>query len=126
MRMSNVQARLASAFLLSVAASVGLMAGPVNAVRAADNCVTEPGNESSQGKHWYYRIERGTGRHCWYLRGENEASARTPGAEPVASARPAPATSGNAPQRTLADARAEFAPKAAVEDSGAPPSRSVW
>ena len=88
--MSNVQARLASAFLLSVAASLALMAGPGSAARAADSCITEPKAETPQGKHWYYRIERGTGRHCWYLRGEDEASARTPAAEPVASAKPAP------------------------------------
>ena len=108
--MSNVKARLASAFLLSVAASVGLIAGN-GAARAADGCITEPKADTPQGKHWYYRIERGTGRHCWYLRGEDEASARTPAAEPVASAQPAPATSGNAPARSLADARAEIRAK---------------
>jgi len=126
MRMSNVQAKLASALLLSVAASVGLMAGPSSAARAADSCITEPKADAPQGKHWYYRIERGTARHCWYLRGEDEASARTPGAE--AAAAPAPSTTGNAPAtRSLADARAELAPKARVEEnSGTPPSRSVW
>jgi hypothetical protein len=127
MRMSNVQAKLASAFLLSLAASVGPMAGSTSAARAADSCITEPKVETPQGRHWYFRIERGTGRHCWYLRGEDEASARTPVAEPVAAAKPAPQTTGNAPARSLADARAEFAPKARAEDnSSAPPSRSVW
>jgi hypothetical protein len=125
--MTNVQARLASAFLLSVAASVGLMAGPGSGARAADSCITEPKTETPQGKHWYYRIERGTARHCWYLRGEDEASARTPGAEAVAAAKPAPETTGSAPPRSLADARAELAPKARVEDnSSAPPPRSVF
>jgi hypothetical protein len=128
MRMSNVQAKLASAFLLSVAASAGLTAGPSSVARAADSCITEPKVDSPQGKHWYYRIERGTARHCWYLRGEDEASARTPVADPVATAKPAPQTTGNAPAtRSLADARAEFTPKARVEDnSSAPPARSVW
>src|SRR5689334_19899816 len=100
--MSNVKARLASALLFSVVASAGLIAGN-SAARAADSCVTEPKSESPQGKHWYYRLERGTGRHCWYLRGEDEASARTPAAESVASAKPAPVTSGNAPARSLSD-----------------------
>jgi hypothetical protein len=128
MRMSNFQAKLASALLLSAAASAGLMAGPRSAARAADNCITEPKAETPQGRHWYYRIERGTARHCWYLRGEDEAAARTPNAEPVAAAKPAPQTTGNAPAtRSLADARAEFAPKARVEDSGsASPAPSVW
>lgn len=124
--MSNVKARLASAFLLGAAASLTLIAGN-SAARAADSCITEPKTDTPQGKHWYYRLERGTGRHCWYLRGEDEAAARTPATEPVASARPVPATSGNAPARSLADARAEFAPKARVEDNdSAPPQRPAW
>ncbi len=124
--MSNLQARLASAFLLSVAASAGSIANH-GVARAADNCIAEPKPESPQGKHWYYRIERSTGRHCWYLRGENETSARTPAAQPLASARPAPAAPDNAPARSLADAHAEFAAKAAVEEkSSAPASPSVW
>jgi hypothetical protein len=123
--MSNVKVKLASAFLLSVAASVGLIGGPSSAARAADSCITEPKAESPQGKHWYYRIERGTARHCWYLRGEDETSARTPAAEPVASAKPALATPGNVPARSLADARAEFAQKTPVADS-APSSRTVF
>jgi hypothetical protein len=125
MRMSNVQAKLASAFMLSVAASVTLLTMDLNsAARAADSCIAEPKADTPQGKHWYYRIERGTARHCWYLRGDDEASARTP----VAEAKPAPQTTGNAPAtRSLADARAEFAPKARVEDnSSAPSSPSVW
>ena len=126
--MLNVQAKLASAVLFSVAASVGLIAAPHGVARATDNCLTEPREETPQGKHWYYRIERGTGRHCWYLRAEDEASARTPSAEPVAAAKPAPPTTGNAPPRSLADAHAEFAPGARTEDNGnaAPPASSVW
>jgi hypothetical protein len=125
--MSSLQTKFASGFLLSVAASVGLMAGSNGAARAADSCITEPKAETPQGKHWYYRIERGTARHCWYLRGEDEESARTPSAEPVAAAKPAPQTTGNAPPRSLADARAELAPKARVEEnSSVPPARPVF
>lgn len=124
--MSNLQAKLASAFLFSVAASVGLMAGPSGAARAADSCITEPRTETQQGRHWYYHIERGTGRHCWYLRGEDEASARTPSAEPVAAAKPTPLTTGNAPPRSLADARAELAPRAPIDGNSNAPAPSVW
>jgi hypothetical protein len=123
--MSNIEARLASALLLSVAASAGLIVGN-SAVRAADSCITEPKTETPQSKHWYFRIERGTGRHCWYLRGEDEASARTPNAEPVAAAKPAPSTTGNAPARSLSDARAEFAKARADANGTAPPAPSVW
>jgi hypothetical protein len=125
--MSNFQAKLASAVLFGFVSSVGLTIAPHGAARAADNCRTEPKDEMSQGKHWYYHIERGTGRHCWYLRGEDEAAARTPGAEPLAAAKPASPTTGNAPPRSLSDAHAEIAPRARVEDnSTAPPARSVW
>jgi len=34
---------------------------------AADDCATKPGASAPQGSHWYYRIERSSGRHCWYL-----------------------------------------------------------
>src|ERR1700761_488562 len=125
MRMSNVKSRLASPLLFSVPASLTLIVGH-SAARAADSCITEPKTETPQGKHWYFRLERGTGRHCWYVRGEGEASVRTPVAEPVASAKPALAASANAPTRSLADARAELAPKAPVADGSTPPSPSVW
>jgi hypothetical protein len=125
--MSNVKVRFASAFLLSVTAGVGLMMGPISAAPAPDSCITEPKSDSPQGKHWYYRIERGTGRPCWYLRDEDETSARTPRGEPVAAAKPAPSTTAATPARSLADARAEFTPKAPADDNGsAPPAASVW
>ena len=128
LRMSNVQAKLASVFLLSVAANVGLAAGLSGTARAADNCITEPRTDTPQGKHWYFRIERGSGRHCWYLRGEDEGSARTPVAESAAPAKPPSRTTGNAPAtRSLADARAEYAPRARAEDNGnAAPAQSVF
>jgi hypothetical protein len=128
LRMSNVQAKLASVFLLSVAANVGPTAGLSGTARAADGCIAEPGTETPQGKHWYFRIERGTGRHCWYLRGEDEGSARTPVAEGVVAAKPPSRTTGNAPAtRSLADARAEYAPRALAGDNGnAAPAQSVF
>ena len=125
--MSNFQAKLASVVLIGVAANFGLMAAPGDAARATDNCLTEPKGETPQGKHWFYRSERATGRHCWYLRGEDESPARAPSAEPVAAAGPAPQTAGSAPSRSIADAHAELPPKARTDDgnnAATPPS--VW
>jgi hypothetical protein len=34
---------------------------------AADECVSKPGTTAPQGSHWYYRVNRADGRHCWYL-----------------------------------------------------------
>jgi len=126
MRMSNLQAKLASAVLIGIAASIGVIAPP-GAARAADNCLTQPGVENPQGKHWYYRIERGSGRHCWYQRGEDETPARAATDQP-APAKPAPRTADAAPTRSLADARAEFQPTTRVEDNSrnAAPTPSVW
>jgi hypothetical protein len=37
------------------------------ATTAADACLSRPGAAGPKGTHWYYRIERGSGRKCWYL-----------------------------------------------------------
>lgn len=122
--MSKVQAKLALAVLIG-SASVFVMAVPDGAARA--DCITEPKPEAPQGKHWYYHIERGTGRHCWYVRGEDEASPRAPTTEAAAASKPAPqTTAGSAPARSLADAHAELAPRARADGDAAQQPQSVW
>src|SRR5262245_37084358 len=37
-----------------------------NAVAAGD-CLAAPDKESPVHRHWYYRVDRITKRHCWYL-----------------------------------------------------------
>lgn len=32
---------------------------------AAEECLSRPGKNDGNG-HWYYRVDRPTGRHCWY------------------------------------------------------------
>jgi hypothetical protein len=34
---------------------------------AASDCVAEPNRAPAQGGHWYYHIDRATGRKCWHL-----------------------------------------------------------
>jgi len=34
---------------------------------AADDCMARPGASGPKGTHWYYRVNRADGRHCWYL-----------------------------------------------------------
>jgi hypothetical protein len=43
----------------------------------ADDCLSGPTGVSPQGTHWYYRVDRATGRHCWYL-GALGTKARVP------------------------------------------------
>jgi hypothetical protein len=44
---------------------------------AADECLAAPKRASSPGQHWYYRIDRATQRHCWYLGDAGKAAPRT-------------------------------------------------
>jgi len=44
---------------------------------AADECPAAPKKASSPGQHWYYRIDRATQRHCWYLGDAGKAMSRT-------------------------------------------------
>ena len=97
--MSHVTAKVASTLLIGVAAAAVSTAVPSRIVNAADSCLTEP-KADVQGKHWYYHIERGTGRHCWYVRGQDDASARDEDDKQVASDQAQPAKVDPATART--------------------------
>jgi hypothetical protein len=92
--MSNKAARFASAISIGVLVALSPITAFFGAARAADTCLSEPNGATPAGKHWYYRIEHGTGRHCWYLRGEDEKPASV-------------GASGSAPAVTEASPRAE-------------------
>lgn len=125
--MTCLTAKLASAVVacLAVAASVTALA---NAANAAD-CLTERGPRTPEGDHWFYRLERGTQRHCWYLRsaGGKASQAAPASGAPSSLARQvtpqplpgeAPAQAGGTPaQRNQAAAPAQAA--------AAPPGRQT-
>jgi hypothetical protein len=101
--MSNRAARIASAVFAAV-----LTGAPVTAILhakadAAEGCRTEAGDQTPEGKHWYYRMERPGNRQCWYLRDEGERRA-----QPRSEKSVEPKAETPAPQRSLADARAEL------------------
>jgi hypothetical protein len=114
-------ARRAAKFVPAIFASV-IMSAPLTTVShaapaEADTCLSAPKGDTPEGQHWYYRIERGTKRQCWYLREEgdkvspgttqNAASSVKPKAKPAAS-------------RALADARAEVPmPRLAADQDAA-------
>lgn len=58
----------ATAPVAAVAVAFVAVIGASAPVNAAD-CLGGPNAPSPHGQHWYYRIDRSTGRKCWYLRG---------------------------------------------------------
>jgi hypothetical protein len=58
-------ALLASFVGLSVTAA---RAEPATAASPAANCLAGPNGQAAAGNHWYYRVDRASGRHCWYQR----------------------------------------------------------
>jgi hypothetical protein len=105
-------ASLAFAGLLAVAALVTISG---SAARAADDCLSAPKDETPAGQHWYYRIEHGTKRHCWYLRDEGDKPAQTASPDASPPANPAPARAAIAAPRSIEDAHAELPPEAPAE-----------
>jgi hypothetical protein len=99
----------------------------IRAQAAADNCLTAPKDKTPAGSHWYYRLERGTKRQCWYLKDEDDKAARAAPQEQSPAAEPAAAAADPAPlprppvRKSVANAHAELAPRARIEtDSSAP------
>lgn len=130
--MSKFTAKFVSALFASILAGANFAAvaqnaaKPVaeNAAKPADTCLSGPKGAVPAGSHWYYRVERGTKRNCWYLGEEKDKTAR---AAPQDSASPSSAAAAAAPapdpappqptaRKSIADAHAELpSPQARVE-----------
>jgi hypothetical protein len=65
-RKQHIRAPMALFLTLSLAMLLAVLV-PVQASRAADDCLPEPNVIAPDGSHWYYRIDRTTHRECWYL-----------------------------------------------------------
>jgi hypothetical protein len=128
--MSSLPAKFASALVFGVVATAASTALAQSAPRATDNCLLEPGTDAlPQGKHWYYRIERGTGRKCWYTRDADDTGARAEAPSAVPADKPAtPRRAEAPPMRSIADAHAEIAPRGtrAPVDAPAATAPSIW
>ncbi|SHJ98152.1 hypothetical protein SAMN05444159_2083 [Bradyrhizobium lablabi] len=107
--MTNLVVRFLSAVSAGVVASAPIAMIPLSTVGAAEECLTTPKDETPPGKHWYYRIERGTKRHCWYLREEGETSSQAATSTPARRAAPEVAPDRETKlARSAADAHAEL------------------
>jgi hypothetical protein len=86
---------------------------------AADECLAGPKGQTPEGRHWYYRIEHPSNRHCWYLRAEGDAPAQTAAANPPAAAKPVAPKPDETMPGSVANARAELSSQAPVDQDSA-------
>src|ERR1035437_5526988 len=114
--MANRTAKFALAIFASLLAGAPITIITSSFAHAAGDCQTEPGSETRQGQHWYYRIEHGTKRHCWYLREEGERAEQATSYEGTATASQRNETAVSAP---IPDTHDELpSPRVRVQQSG--------
>lgn len=140
--MKSRAAKFLAAIFASILTSASAFAAPEDAASDSDNteqpashCLTSPRDYTPPGTRWRYRVERPSGRHCWFLKDEPERSASkaaAPSAAATEEPAPAPARRKSATSRSVSDARAEIsqtpveqarpapAPNAQAAAAGAP------
>lgn len=103
--MSNRTAKFVSAIFASL-----LAGAPFTTIShsAAAECLSGPKDQTPEGGHWYYRIEHPSQRQCWYLRMEDGKPLQLASPSLGPAAKPVPAQTQPAMQRSIADARAEL------------------
>lgn len=108
------------------------VAATAPAATAADDCLAAPNRTSPTGTHWYYRIDRNSGRHCWYLRPTIEGRAHQQPAAGERAVAPHPvsapahrASAATAPDKPAARAEAAPVPSSMISAPSAFPS-SNW
>ena len=105
--MPNRAAKLVSAVFASILAGTAFSTVSLGATPAADDCLSAPNAPVPDGSHWYYRIDRATKRHCWYIREQGEKLSQIRAPSPR-SAKVKGQQAETTPQRSIADARAEL------------------
>lgn len=116
--------RIAPIFLASlgglIAACAVVRAEPVAAASSAGaDCLAKPNAPAASGNHWYYRIDRASGRHCWYQRPESGASS-----EAAQSRVPSRATASPPADNPLPEPSADMRSEAGDQDT-APPAAAT-
>jgi hypothetical protein len=126
MPMSNRSGKLFSTVLAAVlGGGVCTMVSYVPA-RADETCLSGPKAATPRGSHWYYRVEAGTKRHCWYLGEERGKTAQAAAAKPSSPAptpdKPAETSAATPLQPAVSNARAEFVDATPASDPTRPAS----
>ena len=124
-------AKFVVAAIASIVSSANLAAAPDDTEQPAETCLTSPRDYTPPGTRWRYRMERGTGRHCWFLKDDTEKAASkaseqaTAAPEEPAAAPPAPQRKKSAAPRSVSDARAEFSRLSAEQDAKPAPAQTA-
>jgi hypothetical protein len=135
--MSNRTAKFVAAIFASILAGANFAAVAEDGAKTADSCLSGPKGTVPAGGHWYYRIDRATKRHCWYIGEEKDKTAAAAPRDAAAStAAPAlaaaPATDPVPPQanasvrKSIADAHAELPSPQARADQDASVNAPLW
>jgi hypothetical protein len=98
-----------------VVASLSAMTRSGLAESAAEECKSKPDGTSPPGSHWFYRINRADGRHCWYLGPHDKTKARSAVSE--ATSRGSSSSSKTRHQTASVESGFKDAP---VDDASAP------
>ena len=106
-------AKYVSALFAGMLAGIPLATMSHGATPAAEDCVSGPKDQAPRGSHWYYRIDRATNRHCWYLK--EEKLSQNAAANSAPSAKPVSPNAEAATHRSIADAHAEFPAQTTIE-----------
>lgn len=91
--MSNRTAAIAFAAITGCVSIISITSASGNpasatsgsAANTADECLASPKATAPAGAHWYYRIEKGTKRKCWYLGDAGGKTKKTAVAAPTSS-----------------------------------------
>src|SRR6266516_8194169 len=106
--MQNRAAKFVSAIVASLLAGTPLTTVSHSAVPAANDCLSKPKGQAPEGSHWYYRVDRVSKRHCWYLGDQRERLSRAKPQNTAPIADPASPQKETATQRPVTDAYAEL------------------
>jgi hypothetical protein len=125
--MKTRAAKFMAALIASILSSASLAAAPDDAEQPdstaeqpAGTCLTSPRDYAPPGTRWRYRLERSSGRHCWFLKDDAEkttgkaAAQSTTAAEEPAAAAP---RRKSATSRSVSDARAELSQVPVEQDA---------
>ncbi|HKU06186.1 MAG TPA: hypothetical protein VJR30_08955 [Bradyrhizobium sp.] len=131
--MKTRAAKFVAAIIVSILSSANGFAAPESAApdsaeKVADTCLTSPREYAPPGTRWRYRVERSTGRHCWFLKDDAGKAAGKAAEQSTAAAdepAPPPRSKKAAATRSLSDAHAEFSRTPVEPDTTPAPAQSA-